>query len=264
MTLTCPNCGEQITAENINVQKLIAVCHNCDSVFSFDTPDTLDNDGVKAKRRKVKKPQHLQLNENDSNLHMAFRTNWRLERDESFTTGLVMAMVLSFPALLLTQGFIEGKVPIFVPGFMGLIVLSIIYMLALIVYNATHIEMDHSRIKVSRKPLPGLSLLNQGGLNEVSLSGVTDFQCEETDVSKREQYDTPRYRVWANMVDGNRRTIVTDVTEEYAYFITQRLEAHLHDEPEIDASRISYTDTDYADDIDYIDSEQAIQQNKGT
>ena len=258
MTLTCPNCGEQIAAENINVQKMIAVCHACDSVFSFDSPD---GDGVKAKRRKVKKPQHLTLYENDSNLHMAFRTNWRLEHDGAFiATGIIgtslVGTLLSYISRVQTGT--ETALPI-----AGLIVLTLLayYIMALIVYNATHIEMDDTSIKVSRKPLPGLATLNQANLNEVSLSGVTDFQCEETEISKREQYDTPRYRVQANLADGNRRMIITDVTEEYAYFITQQLEAHLHEEPEIDTSHLTYADTNSVEIVDFAEDVQVGQLN---
>lgn len=61
---------------------------------------------------------------------------------------------------------------------------------------------------------------------------------EETAISKKEGYDTPRYRVWAETEDGSRRVIVHDVTEEYVVFIAQRLEERLHTDADIDVSRL--------------------------
>ena len=57
-TMNCPNCGEKVPASHINIQKMTAVCPACDTVFSFDVPET-----QKAKRRKVKQPANLMLTE---------------------------------------------------------------------------------------------------------------------------------------------------------------------------------------------------------
>jgi hypothetical protein len=128
----------------------------------------------------------------------------------------------------------SGDVPLILPLFFVLITATLFYWTALIVVNKTHIEMDEETIRVTRKPIP--NLLNQG--YEVPLAGVTAIKYEETAASKKEAYDTPRYRVWAETADGSRRTIVNDVTEEYAVFITQRLEERLQMNDELDVSRL--------------------------
>ena len=77
MQVICPNCGEKVTAENINIQKMTAVCAACDTVFPFDLPE------VKIKRRKVKLPTKLTLRDTET-LQMEFWTNFRLDRNEPF------------------------------------------------------------------------------------------------------------------------------------------------------------------------------------
>jgi ssDNA-binding Zn-finger/Zn-ribbon topoisomerase 1 len=58
MQMTCPNCGETVSAENINIQQMGAVCPYCDSVFRFELP------GEKAKRRKIK-PREIRVFDSD-------------------------------------------------------------------------------------------------------------------------------------------------------------------------------------------------------
>ena len=229
MQVTCPNCGEKVTAENINIQKMTAVCAACDTVFSFDLPEV-----KKAKRRKVKQPTKLMLNDADK-LHMAFYTNFRLDKDGDFISSLMLTFGMGLIATLLIS---TGRAPLLLTLAFTLITLVAIYRAALTAANKTHIEMDEDTIKVTRKPLP--NPLNQG--HEVPLAGVTAIRYEETALSKKEAYDTPRYLVWAETADGARRTIVNDVTEDYAVFIAQRLEEHLQMDEELDVSHLEDDD----------------------
>jgi hypothetical protein len=237
MYVICPNCGEKATAENINIQEKTAVCAACDTVFPFKLPSG------KVKRRKVKQPVKLTLHDTET-LHMEFWTNFRLERSEAFVGSTLGGVSMTFVALLLIG---VGGVPFVVPLVLLLIAVAFFYWLALTVVNKTHIEMDEEAIKVTRKPIP--NLLNQG--YEVPLAGVTALKYEETAISKKESYDTPRYRVWAEMVDGSRRTIVNDVTQDYAVFIAQRLEEHhLHLESDEDGTRIENSGYPHMDEED--------------
>ena len=212
MHLNCPNCGEQISADNVNIQKMVAVCSVCDTVFQFDTPQ------AKIKRRKVKQPSNLMLNESES-LHMAFRTNFRLDKDESFISSAIMSFALTFVTILVTTEFVVGGVPLILPLGFIIVTLCLYYWLASIVFNKTDIVMDDERITVSRQPLP-TPLIQPV---EITLADVVAIRCVETATSKKEAYDTPRYRVWAETADNRQRVIVNDVTEEYAYFLAQRM-----------------------------------------
>ena len=90
MQVNCPNCGEKVPAENINIQKMTAVCPACDTVFSFDLPEA----ETKAKRRKVKQPSKLMIQDNDT-LQMAFQTNFRLDRNEAFISSAMGSICLT-------------------------------------------------------------------------------------------------------------------------------------------------------------------------
>jgi len=224
MQVTCPNCGAKVTAENINIQKMTAVCAACDTVFSFDLPEA-----KKAKRRKTKQPTNLTLHDNET-LQMAFWTNFRLDKNGDFLSSAMLSASMGFIALLL----VASHAPLLVTLGFVFITLAALYRAALTVVNKTHIEMDEDAIKVTRQPIP--NPFNQGC--EVPLAGVTAIKYEETAASKKEAYDTPRYHIWAEVEDGSRRTIINDVTEQYAVFIAQRLEERLESDAELDVSHL--------------------------
>ena len=219
MQLACPNCGEPVVADNINIQQMVAVCSACDTVFEFERPQP------KSKRRKVKQPEHLTLREDSDTLQMRFRTNFRLDKNEAFLTGAITSFFLTFVTVLLASQYVAGDVPLLIPAAFSLVTLGMYYWLALIVWNITQIEADDDEITVTRKPLPDFLYHTR----HINLSGVVAIRSEETAVSKKEAYDTPRYRVWAEREDGSQQIIVTDVIEEYAYFITQTLDQRLNE-----------------------------------
>jgi len=251
MEVICPNCGEKVTAENINIHKMTAVCPACDTVFPFELPQAKAE--AKAKRRKVKQPARVMLRDAET-LRLEFRTNFRLDRNEAFLSSAVGGVAMTLFALLLIGG---EDAPLILPLVFLLIASAFFYRLALIAVNKTQIEMDEDLIRVARNPIP--NPLNQGV--EVSLAGVTAIRYEETAASKKEAYDTPRYRVWAETEDGSRRTIVNDVTEEYAVFIAQRLEERLYEDADRDVSRLEDNEHRPDDEADLSEVGRASQNN---
>lgn len=221
MQITCPNCGQMVTAEHINIQKMAAICPACHHVFGFDLPK------AKSKRRKVKQPEGLTLRDEDHLLGMSFRTNWRLERNENLLGMVIGGSSMSVvTAMLVSEYFTSGDVPFILPIFIALIALVMFYAAAVITYNKTYIAMTDYEIQVKRGPLPATDSTPQ----RIDLAGVVSIGYEETVASKQEGYDTPRYRLWAEMADGTRRTILNDLVEDYAAFISQRMQEHLDDD----------------------------------
>jgi hypothetical protein len=227
MQLICPHCGKPVAAENINIQRMAAVCPSCHTVFQFD-PSVSDS---KTKRRKIKQPKQITSSESDNQLTIAFRTNFRLDQNEAFLATAGFSGLFTFMTILVAS---QSDATIVTLGF-GLFTLMLYYLLALVAFNKTHIEISDEEISVSRKPLP--NLLTQP--NTISLSEIEIVRYEETAASKKEGYDTPRYNVWAERVDGNRKLIVSDVIEDYAVFISQRLNEELDLDSEPDVSRLS-------------------------
>ncbi|MCA0454581.1 MAG: hypothetical protein LCI00_11475 [Chloroflexi bacterium] len=237
MQVTCPNCGARVTASNINIQNMTAVCAACDTVFPFNLP------AAKVKRRKSKQPANLAIRDDDT-LEIEFRTNFRLDKNEALIASLLTGFGLMMTVVTMLL-FGDGDSPLILTGSFFVVALMLFYSVALIVLNKTHIKMDEESIAVKRRPLP--NPLSQG--HEFSLAGVTAIRYEETAVSKREAYDTPRYIVWAETEDGSRRVIVNDVIEDYAVYIAQRLDERLQASLDPDTSRLedSGYDEDAAD-----------------
>lgn len=226
MQVRCPNCGKKVNADNINIQKMTAVCAACDTVFPFNLPEVK----AKTKWRDVRQPEKLVLRDAET-LRMEFATNFRLDKDGDFIVSLMGAPGMALLGLSLLG---DTGVPAILPILFLVISVTLFYWLALKVVNKTHIEMDADSITVERKPVPNPLGQKLG----IPLDGVTTFKYEETAISKKEAYDTPRYRVWAEMSDGTRRTIVNDVIEDYAVFVAQTLEQHLYMESDPDISRL--------------------------
>jgi hypothetical protein len=242
MQLICPHCGAPVSAENINIQRMAAVCAACDTVFQFDPAEP------RHKRRKIKQPRDIQSAETDAGLRIAFRTNFRLDRNEGFLAAAIMSFVFTFiTAMMIAASRAKPEITLFILGF-GLVTLFFYYTLGLVAYNKTIIEVDDEQISISRKPLP--NLLSQP--QTISLAGVEKIRYEETAASRKEDYDIPRYHVWADMVEGKRKPIVTDVIEDYAVFVSQRLNEYLDLDTAPDTTRLQDeegTADSYASDV---------------
>ena len=249
MQIRCPNCGAKVNAENINIQKMTAVCAACDTVFSFDLPEAK----AKTKWRDVRQPEKLVLRDAET-LRMEFATNFRLEQNGDFIIGM-----LGGPGLTLLGLSMIGAedVPGFVPFVLFVMAAGLFYWLALNVLNKTHIEMDADSITVERKPFPNPFREKV----EIPLDGVTGFKYEETAISKKEAYDTPRYRVWAETTDGISRTIMNDVIEDYAVYISQTLEERLYTDSEVDVSRLEADHDELDDRVDAYEVLRKSQKN---
>lgn len=218
MHLTCPHCTTAIPANNINVQEMTAVCPSCNAVFRFNAPDV---EAAKIKRRKVKRPDHLTLQENDDHLEMDFRTNFRLDQNGDFISIALLTVMFAALTVILMLSAGSDRAALY-PASLA-ITLFFAYGLGLMVYNRTHIRADETEVRVSRGPLPNLFATER----RVHTDDIVKIRCEETEISKKEQYDTPRYRVVAEMVDGSEKLIVNDVIEDYGYFIAAQLQEHV-------------------------------------
>jgi hypothetical protein len=205
---------------------MVALCQRCSSVFD------IERQHLKSKRRKTKRPQALQVLSEDP-LHLAFRTNFRLDKNESFTSSGILSGVFSLLSLLMAGLYLENEVPFILPLIFAVMASAALYSLAIIVYNRTHIQLDGTSARVSRRPLPSLTRERQ-----LELDGVDAFSAEETAVSQREGYDTPRYHVWAHYAQGNRKLVSGDLTEDYANFVASALNRSLAHDDHASAARL--------------------------
>lgn len=248
--LTCPQCSTRIPASNINVQDKIAVCPACDTVFKFNSADAEPADAVRMKRRKVKQPSNLSLREDDERLEIAFRTNFRLDQDRVFIENGMTVIGFTVVTLLFLLGAEALGTLFLIPLSAALFML---YRLGLRLFNRTHIEADNTAIRVSRKPLPN----PLGQEYTIGLADAESIRCEETEASKLKKYDTPRYRIFAEMVDGHEKLIVNDVVEDYGYFIAHQLQSYVDQQHDV-------TDNLLGDDVDEADGQFTMPEQQLT
>ena len=227
MEVKCPRCGTPAIAENINMSQMAALCVKCVSLFPLELAAS------KRKPRKFKRPAGLRVEHGDE-LRLAFRTNFRLDKNEAFISSAVMSGIFSLVTLLMATLYLEGEMPLMLPLMFMIMSLAGYYALATIAWNSTRIVYDGGRLRVSRGPLPSLTRER-----EVGLAAAESVSAEETSASRTNEYDTARFHVWANMRDGSRRLVVADLTEDYAGYIAGQLEARLREAYEADAARLA-------------------------
>lgn len=219
MRLACPDCGEPIEADNINVNEMIAVCGSCHTVFRFNVPDE------KAKRRKTRQPDRLNVREEDGILNMWF-TRVLGKEDIIARNGVgFAASFLTMMTFLTTGGFFEGDTPILIPIILGTLMMGAYYVLALIMLDETRIIADEHQISLHYKPLPNPF----DEAVQVDFSDIETIICEETEESQKAGSLKRYYYVGAELVDGNHVLIVKDKPEQYAKYIAQRLEEKLYE-----------------------------------
>lgn len=220
MKLACPACGTPIAAQNINVQTMVAVCEQCDSVFSFDATDT------DRKRRKVRQPARLHLDDTADRLTMRYRRVFNQD-EQGFAIGNGFFTVLLPIILILTLAY---NASIFVSLFFALWMLVSWYGQVALLLNRTSLTMDVDRLSVTCGPLPWPTSARNTAINRHDLGDVV---CEETEDSRRVAAVNRYYHVRARLLDGQKHTLLQGIPQDYAFYIAQELNALTMDAPDL-------------------------------
>jgi DNA-directed RNA polymerase subunit RPC12/RpoP len=69
MQLSCPYCGHNIPAADINVERMVAKCASCSAVFGFE--DQIDSASVQARKLAVPLPKGILVEQ------QGYATRWR-------------------------------------------------------------------------------------------------------------------------------------------------------------------------------------------
>ena len=73
MKLSCPECGAQIPAGNINLDRMVAKCHACDAVFGFGEQLGLSTGQQSLARVAVPRPANIQIDQDGAELRFTRR-----------------------------------------------------------------------------------------------------------------------------------------------------------------------------------------------
>lgn len=243
MNLRCVNCGEPIPAKNINIQKTLALCDHCETVFDFSKNISSELSTEKPKNRKVKQPVDLLINENHEQLHLHLKWSLKIVPPMiSILMGLWFLVGFVFPMLAVLNGngetlgigLLLGAFPIY-------------YFISLLV-NRTQLDVNDTVLSAVGKPLPWFDgkNVNVDQINTISYQQSKSF----------ESY----YDLTAQLHDGREINLIELIPYEHAVFIAHEVNAYLYaldgdDKPDIERLTDSF-DLQHEPNLDH--SEQAV------
>ena len=227
MQLTCPNCQAVIAAENMSINKETTVCPVCSAEFASQSHQD------KQKRHNFRLPDQFEVWETDDNLHVAFKDRYSKFDLISLIISAVTFTFFGFGFLVVE---IQSGLTAMSQCLLCLMPLSVFlswYLVAVKLYNRTHINMNKESIELSRKPIPEIS--NQAGIFD--MKEVITIHVGERAWGKMLGGPSPRNRIWVEKKDGSEKTILAGLEEPYVSFIAQHLKDHLrHLHGQVDSS----------------------------
>ncbi len=239
MELKCKNCGAIISAENINIQKTLAVCAECNHVFDFSSDVLMQ----KAKQRKVRQPERLHVDDSGGRLEMAYRRVFSQEDKVVLGISACIAVFITF-IFLVAAG--ESDTPPLLLFIVGLIPLAAAYIWAASMGNTTRAVLDEQTLMINCGPLP----LPDSANKDLERHNVVRVFCEETEDSQKKGSLTRYYHVCAELTDGNRAILIKGIPQDYAFYIAQRLDADL--QADADEAAVNLSDDSGQVDADEI------------
>lgn len=217
MSLQCPKCGASIPTENINIQKTLALCKQCNLVFDFGNM-------IEGRKKKPRKPpEHLQIHEDNFQLALSFRQVF----GPGPRVGLAMTALASvLLPLLLILFSMRGTTPPLVWLF-SLMTCVFWYTLAVFLTTTTRLTVDSDALEVRSGPLPFPLSDNR----IVSTQEIKRVFCEDTvEGWPPGPPGMPAYHVSADLYDGDRIRLVTSLPRNYAIYIAESVEDYLQSE----------------------------------
>jgi hypothetical protein len=242
MNLRCVNCGEPIPAKNINIQKTLALCDHCETVFDFSENVTSKPSTQKPKNRKIKQPVDILINEDNEQLHLRFK--WSLNIVPP-TVSILMGiwLLVSFLPLLAA---LNGKGEAL--GFGILLGFFPLYYFVSLLVNSTRMDLNNATLTAVSKPLPWFDGKN------------VNVDLINTVLYKQSKSFESFYDLTAQLHDGREINLIELIPYEHAVFIAHEVNAYLyaldgHDEPDFE----HLTDSvDLPHELNMDHSEQAI------
>lgn len=144
--LHCPNCNSSVPATNVVLEKAIAICSNCDTVFNIN--DKLDQLG--RNRPEVYLPNGIEAysTPNELNIEVAWKSG--LSTFMVLFTIFWNAIVLPFAVVAILSGSFAMLLAISVHLIIGV---SLLYWLIAGLVNTTTIIVERKNLEITHAPL---------------------------------------------------------------------------------------------------------------
>jgi hypothetical protein len=185
--LNCPKCAAEIPAENMNLDRMVAKCAVCNSVFSFDKEFTTP--AVLSRQAQFDVPQPERVKMENENGVLTIRLSWFSTRVifmtlfALFWNGIMLSVAGGGLLNFIMNGS-AGMLFIFVTPHFWVGLIAIYFVLAGYI-NETRVTVDNGRLTVRHGPLP------YWGNKEMATSDILQL------------YTKNHYTMWRNNWSGH-------------------------------------------------------------
>jgi len=147
--VNCPSCSANVPADNLNIQTNIAICHNCQGIFSFHQKvDQLSNQNRVS--QEILQPEGVELSRFLNELDISIAQPW---------SGIEIFLISIIPFLVFISGVLFAvSIP---PSDFARIALLSYYIISFIGYisyffirkqHKLHVHIDHRNLYIERRP----------------------------------------------------------------------------------------------------------------
>ncbi len=214
MNLFCSNCSAKIKKEDINIQRMVAVCDNCNHLFRFD--DMMEKNHKRSKTLPLPRPKNITV-ENTIN---QLTVQWGWWDNASYNNLIftfvwvgIVAMVAYFP---LTAGSYSGLLFVLVCPH-GWVAIGLIYNLITQIFNSTTFTIDDLTLTVEHGPLPWL------GNRNIDRSEIEQLFTREI----RGRKGRRTYHLNAVLQNQNEVILLKGASSEVLKYIEQEIESFM-------------------------------------
>ncbi len=215
--LKCPNCGATVRAEDINIDKLVAKCSECHTVFSFEEEIRM------APRHKpeVLLPPGIDAYSTPSEIDML--VSWRRSSHSFliFFTIFWNAILSIFVAVAITTG--SWSILAFISVHLA-IGIGLLYYTIATLFNTTHVNVDHYNLLVEHRPIRVPFIRDQDiPVTEIDQIYIDKYVAGRTN-------GRPNYAYGVNLITTGDKTIklVRGLRDaQHARYIEQEVEKFL-------------------------------------
>ncbi len=217
MKLSCPECGAQIPADNINLDRMVAKCGECNAVFGFgDQFGASDQRSVA--RLPVPRPANVQIEQDGAELR--FTRQW-------FSPAMAFLALFAifwngFMAVWFGIAIMSRLWPMALFGTLhGAIGLFVAYYALAGFLNSTMIRVGMGEIEVTHGPLPWF------GNRRLETAAIAQLYVKEV-LRNRRNSTSLTHEVHVARRDGGHVTLLSGLeSSEQALYLEQEIERSL-------------------------------------
>lgn len=223
----CPSCAKRVPAANINVNKTLGKCDDCDRLFQFGMNDIFQNQGNRRGRPEFIMPEGTEVLRLTESLDIDL--NWYKSSNKKNLGGLFLFTLLWNMILLpIVVSLVVSNVSLvaLLPMSLHIIAgLGLIYQVTRKVINKTNIHVTHNQIEVSTGPL---NLPFSKNSYTIKSQDISQLYVKKYDtnviVNGRRIF---AYGLYAELKSGKNILLIKDMDKETHLYLEQEMERFL-------------------------------------